>query len=73
MPLQGPTRRIPHFTPPEAIRMARWIADHRDDAAVLKWLQTHRPRSNWTGTWMQYAYCEMPRGVIGRILRWLGA
>lgn len=74
MPLQGPTRRMPRMSHGEILRMHRWCLDNRENPRVIKWLQNHRPRSNWTGTYIQYAYLEMPgEGIIGRLLLWLGA
>lgn len=44
--------------------MARWIAEHQNDARVLDWLKRNPPPIEWRGTAMEYTYTEMP-GWIG--------
>jgi len=48
----------------EIDKMARWIAEHQNDARVLDWLKRNPPPIEWRGTAMEYTYTEMP-GWIG--------
>lgn len=72
MPLTGPSRRMPCLSPGQVYRMHRWIILHQSDPVVMCWLQTHRPRSNWTGSSLQWAWLEMPRGCFRRLLERFG-
>lgn len=41
-------------------KVRAWVAAHRKDTRVLRWLKDNPPPADWKGTAMEYAFTEMP-------------
>jgi hypothetical protein len=46
----------------------REIGEHR---RAQEWIRKNPPPPEWTGTPLEYAWEEMPIGLLGRFLEWL--
>lgn len=53
-------------------RRREWIRRHRDDPDVKAWLEANPPPKGWRGTRLEWAWAEMPVGILtgrpGRLL-----
>jgi hypothetical protein len=48
----------------ESRKMREWIATWKDDPIVRQWIRDNPPPASWQGTPIEWAYTEMPFGIV---------